>query len=114
VNVGYLTQNVVDTLREPGDYYDGDATRLELFVGANGRLRQYRVRSGMGVSRSAERVGAASMYSLKQARARATRILAELAAGEADRAALDRKRAQASENIGGFFDSWASARQAAR
>jgi hypothetical protein len=75
VNVGYLTQDVVDTLREPGEYYDGDATRLELVVSAGGRRRQYRVRSGTGVSRCAERVGAASMYSLDQARVRAARIL---------------------------------------
>jgi hypothetical protein len=113
VNVGYLTQDVVDTLRDPGDYYDGDATRLELVVSAGGRRRQYRVRSGMGVSRSAERVGAASMYSLKQARARAARILAEPAAGDGDAEAIERKRAQTSSNIVGFFDSWAWGRQAA-
>ncbi|MFM0385859.1 integrase arm-type DNA-binding domain-containing protein [Paraburkholderia dipogonis] len=93
MNVGYLTQEVVDTLREPGEYYDGDATRLELFVSAGGKRWQYRVRSGMDVSRCAERVGAASMYSLKQARARAARILAELTAGDADPEALERKRA---------------------
>ena len=113
MNVGYLTQNVVDTLREPGDYYDGDATRLELIVSADGRRRQYRVRSGMGVSRTAERVGAASMYSLKQARARAARIMAELRAGDADPETLERKQVETSSNIVGFFDSWARGRQAA-
>ncbi|MFM0027407.1 hypothetical protein PQR70_14205 [Paraburkholderia madseniana] len=122
VNVGYLTQDVVDTLREPGEYYDGDATRLELVVSAAGRRRQYRVRSGMGVSRRAERVGAASMYSLDQARVRAARILRDLAAGEtflgsapirvlAPRGDVRRdSNVQATAASAAFFRSWVRGR----
>jgi hypothetical protein len=104
VNVGYLTQDVVDTLREPGEYYDGDATRLELVVSAAGRQRQYRVRSGMGVSR------------------RAARILRDLAAGEtflgsapirvlAPRGDVRRdSNVQATAASAAFFRSWVRGR----
>ncbi|MGF6758255.1 integrase arm-type DNA-binding domain-containing protein [Paraburkholderia sp. GAS42] len=110
MSTGLLTQALVDTAG-PGEHYDGDDTRLELVVSVDRKRRQYRVRSGVGVSRSAERVGAVSMYSLEQARTRAARILAQLAAGDANPEALERKRAQTSANIGGFFDSWARSRQ---
>lgn len=104
MSAGLLIQEFVDAVREPGEYYDGDATRLELVVSANGRLRQFRVRSGMSVSRSAERVGASSMYSLEQARVRAARILADMA--DNDPEALARKRAQATAASAAFFNSW--------
>jgi hypothetical protein len=45
VNVGYLTQEAVYALREPGEYYDGDATRLELVVSAGGRRRRDEARA---------------------------------------------------------------------
>lgn len=45
MNVGYLTQEAVYALREPGEYYDGDATRLELVVSAGGRRRRDEARA---------------------------------------------------------------------
>jgi len=57
-------------------------------------------------------IGAASMYSLRAARARAKRIMADLA-GDKDPKVLERKCAEASPAIAAFFNSWTLGRKTA-
>jgi hypothetical protein len=65
MSAGLHTQEFVDTVTEPGEYPDGDETRLVFVAGPSGKRRQYYVRSRQDAKRL-ERIGAASMHSLER------------------------------------------------